>query len=138
MPDILAGWILGDTPLFARKNIRYTGGSGGDFPHEGNAAAEFSFGRDDVDDTKYSPACGVPMYTALERHMDHIATELNMDRREFRLKNLFNTGDGGVDQVAADHNKLNIIGVMSGDLPDTFSPETQKIRNMRNLAALWL
>ncbi|CAI2931846.1 xanthine dehydrogenase family protein molybdopterin-binding subunit [Aminobacter niigataensis] len=36
---------------------------------------------------------GVPMYFALENHMDHIASELNVDRREYRLRHLFRSGD---------------------------------------------
>jgi CO/xanthine dehydrogenase Mo-binding subunit len=32
---------------------------------------------------------------ALERHMDHIAREIGMDRREFRLKNVYRDGDEG-------------------------------------------
>lgn len=36
---------------------------------------------------------GVPMYFALENHMDHIAAELNVDRREYRLRHLFQSGD---------------------------------------------
>lgn len=36
---------------------------------------------------------GVPMYFALENHMDHIAAELGIDRREYRLRHLFQSGD---------------------------------------------
>lgn len=36
---------------------------------------------------------GVPMYFALENHMDHIADELSVDRRAYRLRHLFRTGD---------------------------------------------
>lgn len=36
---------------------------------------------------------GVSMYTALERHMDHIARTLGVDRREYRLRQLFGRGD---------------------------------------------
>jgi CO/xanthine dehydrogenase Mo-binding subunit len=36
---------------------------------------------------------GVPMYFALESHMDHIARELGVDRREYRLRHLFKSGD---------------------------------------------
>ncbi|MBM5812259.1 MAG: xanthine dehydrogenase family protein molybdopterin-binding subunit [Gammaproteobacteria bacterium] len=36
---------------------------------------------------------GVAMYTALERHMDHIARELGVDRREYRLRHLLAPGD---------------------------------------------
>jgi CO/xanthine dehydrogenase Mo-binding subunit len=36
---------------------------------------------------------GPAMYAALESHMDHIAGELGLDRREYRLKHLFGNGD---------------------------------------------
>ena len=36
---------------------------------------------------------GVYLYAALERHMDHIAQELGVDRRDFRLRHLFEDGD---------------------------------------------
>lgn len=36
---------------------------------------------------------GLYLYYALELHMDHIAAELGMDRRAFRLRNLFRSGD---------------------------------------------
>lgn len=36
---------------------------------------------------------GVPMYFALENHMDHIADELGVDRRAYRLRHLFRSGD---------------------------------------------
>lgn len=36
---------------------------------------------------------GPYLYFALERHMDHIATKLGLDRRDFRLRNLFRDGD---------------------------------------------
>lgn len=36
---------------------------------------------------------GTYLYFALERHMDHIAGKLGMDRREFRLRNLMEDGD---------------------------------------------
>jgi CO/xanthine dehydrogenase Mo-binding subunit len=36
---------------------------------------------------------GLYLYFALERHMDCIAAEIGMDRREFRLRNLFRDGD---------------------------------------------
>ncbi len=36
---------------------------------------------------------GVAMYAALEGHMDHIARELGVDRREYRLRHLFEEGD---------------------------------------------
>ena len=35
---------------------------------------------------------GVAMYSALERHMDHIARELGADRRDYRLRHLFKNG----------------------------------------------
>jgi|GEM_PF-5790922 CO/xanthine dehydrogenase Mo-binding subunit len=35
---------------------------------------------------------GVAMYSALERHMDHIARELGADRRDYRLRHLFKDG----------------------------------------------
>jgi CO/xanthine dehydrogenase Mo-binding subunit len=35
----------------------------------------------------------VPLYAALELHMDHIARELDVDRREYRLRHLFGNGD---------------------------------------------
>jgi CO/xanthine dehydrogenase Mo-binding subunit len=35
----------------------------------------------------------VPLYAALELHMDHIARELGVDRREYRLRHLFRSGD---------------------------------------------
>ena len=36
---------------------------------------------------------GVPMYAALENHMDRIARELGADRRAYRLRHLFGDGD---------------------------------------------
>lgn len=36
---------------------------------------------------------GVPMYFALENHMDHIAAQLNVDRRDYRLRHLLRSGD---------------------------------------------
>ena len=36
---------------------------------------------------------GVPMYAALENHMDHIARALGVDRRAYRLRHLFEGGD---------------------------------------------
>ncbi|GJE29662.1 xanthine dehydrogenase family protein molybdopterin-binding subunit [Methylobacterium organophilum] len=36
---------------------------------------------------------GVPMYAALETHMDHIADKLGVDRREYRLRHHFKDGD---------------------------------------------
>jgi CO/xanthine dehydrogenase Mo-binding subunit len=35
----------------------------------------------------------VPLYAALELHMDHIAREFGIDRREYRLRHLFRGGD---------------------------------------------
>ena len=36
---------------------------------------------------------GVPLYAALELHMDHIANTLGVDRREYRLRHVFESGD---------------------------------------------
>ncbi|MGD9762810.1 MAG: xanthine dehydrogenase family protein molybdopterin-binding subunit [Candidatus Binatia bacterium] len=36
---------------------------------------------------------GVYLYHAVERHMDHIAEELGVDRREYRLRHLFQDGE---------------------------------------------
>jgi CO/xanthine dehydrogenase Mo-binding subunit len=36
---------------------------------------------------------GLYLYFAIERHMDHCARELGLDRREFRLQNLLSDGD---------------------------------------------
>ena len=36
---------------------------------------------------------GVPLYAALELHMDSIAARLGVDRREYRLRHLFTSGD---------------------------------------------
>jgi CO/xanthine dehydrogenase Mo-binding subunit len=35
----------------------------------------------------------VPLYVALELHMDHIARELGIDRKEYRMRHLFRSGD---------------------------------------------
>ena len=39
---------------------------------------------------------GLYLYFAVERHMDHCARELGLDRREFRLKNLIREGDASL------------------------------------------
>ena len=44
----------------------------------------------------------VPMYAALEAHMDHIARELGVDRREYRLHHLFRDGDTMANGQALD------------------------------------
>ena len=36
---------------------------------------------------------GVPLYAALELHMDSIAARLGVDRREYRLRHIFTSGD---------------------------------------------
>lgn len=70
------------------------------------------------------------------RKEDNIAQLLT--QYDLSPDNCIMIGDGEVDQLAADANDLNFIGVVSGDLPDPFSSETMKVSNMRELAALWL
>ena len=50
---------------------------------------------------------GVYLYHAVERHMDHIASELGRDRREYRLQHLFEPGEVLLnDQVLDDADIL--------------------------------
>lgn len=50
---------------------------------------------------------GLYLYFAVERHMDHCAQELGLDRREFRLKNLIEEGACGLTgQVLEDAGLL--------------------------------
>jgi CO/xanthine dehydrogenase Mo-binding subunit len=39
---------------------------------------------------------GLYLYFAVERHMDHCAAQLGIDRREFRLRNLISSGDASI------------------------------------------
>ena len=50
--------------------------------------------------------CGPYMVFAVERHMDHIASELGLDRRELRMRNAYRAGDRMPNgQVLARHRR---------------------------------
>ena len=41
----------------------------------------------------YRGVCATYLYAAIEQHMDHIAKELGVDRREYRLRHIMKAGD---------------------------------------------
>ena len=84
---------------------------------------------------------GVAMYWALENHMDHIAQELGIDRREYRLRHLFRNGDSLPNGQVLDDADLLKEGF---DIVERIAPwtrdSTKKLpyRGVGLAAAVWL
>ena len=84
---------------------------------------------------------GPAMYAALESHMDHIAAELNLDRRAYRLDHLFNNGDSLPNGQQLDNAELLQRGFEEIEKIVPWQgrpkvPETLKGRGIS--AAIWL
>jgi CO/xanthine dehydrogenase Mo-binding subunit len=81
----------------------------------------------------------VPMYAALETHMDHIARELGADRRAYRLRHLFRDGDKlANEQILPDASILH----QHFDAIDKLAPwdvyERKPFRGRAIAPAVWL
>ena len=84
---------------------------------------------------------GVPMYAALENHMDHIARELGVDRRAYRLRHLFEEGDS-----LPNGQVLDDAGIFreAFDTLETIAPwqqvtkKTEPLEGVGIAAAVWL
>ena len=84
---------------------------------------------------------GVPMYAALENHMDHIARELGADRRAYRLRHLFDDGDSLPNgQVLHDAGILGqAFDTVEGIAPwSQVTKRTEPLEGVAIAAAVWL
>lgn len=84
---------------------------------------------------------GVAMYTAVERHMDHIARELGEDRRDFRLRHLFRSGDALLNGQVLDDADILRAGfeAMEKTAPwAAVSGKSQPYRGVGIAAAVWI
>ena len=84
---------------------------------------------------------GVAMYTAVERHMDHIANELQQDRREYRLQHLYRDGDALLNgQVLNDAGILH-EGFAAVEKKAPWASLTENKKTLRGVgigAAVWV
>ena len=84
---------------------------------------------------------GVPMYAALENHMDHIARDLGVDRRTYRLRHLFDDGDSLPNgQVLHDAGILGqAFDTVEGIAPwRQVTKKTEPLEGVGIAAAVWL
>jgi CO/xanthine dehydrogenase Mo-binding subunit len=87
---------------------------------------------------------GLYLYFALERHMDNCAQRLNVDRREFRLRNLIKSGDAVLNgQVLDDADILHeAFDRIEETAPWAQAPsgpsESGKLRGAGLAAVTWL
>ena len=84
---------------------------------------------------------GVPMYAALESHMDHIARELGVDRREYRLRHIFQDGDSMANGQVLDDASIfqEAFDAVEKMAPwAKVSKKTAPYRGVGLAAAMWL
>jgi CO/xanthine dehydrogenase Mo-binding subunit len=76
---------------------------------------------------------------ALERHMDHLAQEIGMDRREFRLRNIYRNGDTGpTEQKLPDVAFLDAFDRVEEVVPWTDVSEQRPYRGVGLAAMMWI
>ena len=82
---------------------------------------------------------GPHIYLAVERHMDHIASKLDIDRRQFRLRHLFQDGDSLLNGQVLDDAHILEQGFYAVDkIAPWVNVKKKKYHGVGIAAAIWL